>query len=147
MIRYLQFTLERLLLRGVQYRLLAAALIVVTVAVIAGVMVWILDPNFDELGGAVWWAFLRLTDPGYLGDDEGTVSRTISTLFVRVQPESLALSPWEVLISFGVTVLKGVRIGRAAVIAAGAIVTKDVPPESVYMNEVQPRIIPLKDYM
>ena len=33
-----------------------------------------------------------------------TVSRTISTLFVRVQPESLALSPWEVLISFGVTV-------------------------------------------
>jgi putative ABC transport system permease protein len=33
-----------------------------------------------------------------------TVSRTISTLFVRVQPDSLALSPWEVLISFGVTV-------------------------------------------
>jgi putative ABC transport system permease protein len=32
------------------------------------------------------------------------VSRTISTLFVRVQPESLALNPWEVLISFGVTV-------------------------------------------
>jgi putative ABC transport system permease protein len=32
------------------------------------------------------------------------VSRTISTLFVRVQPESLALSPWEVLISFGLTV-------------------------------------------
>ena len=33
-----------------------------------------------------------------------TVSQTISTLFVRVQPESLALSPWEVLLSFGVTV-------------------------------------------
>jgi putative ABC transport system permease protein len=33
-----------------------------------------------------------------------TVSQTISTLFVRVQPESLALNPWEVLISFGVTV-------------------------------------------
>jgi putative ABC transport system permease protein len=32
------------------------------------------------------------------------VSQTISTLFVRVHPESLALSPWEVLISFAVTV-------------------------------------------
>lgn len=80
MIRYLQFTMERLLLRGVHYRLLAAALIVVMVAVIAGVLVRVMDPNFEDLGGSVWWAFLRLTDPGYLGDDEGTVSRTISTV-------------------------------------------------------------------
>jgi len=52
----------------------------------------------------------------------------------------------DVWISFGVTVLKGVRIGRASVIAAGAIVTKDVPPECVYMNDVTPRIIPLSEY-
>lgn len=31
-----------------------------------------------------------------------------------------------------VTVLGGVRIGRGAVIAAGAVVTKDVPPYSIY---------------
>ncbi len=80
MIRYLQFTIERLLLRGVHYRLLAAALIVVLVAMTGGVMVWILDPGFGDFGGAVWWAFLRLTDPGYLGDDVGTVSRTVSTV-------------------------------------------------------------------
>ncbi len=76
----LKFTLERLLLRGVHYRLLAAALIVGTVAVVAGVVVRLLDPQFEELSGALWWAFLRLTDPGYLGDDEGTVSRTVSTV-------------------------------------------------------------------
>ena len=26
-----------------------------------------------------WWAFLRLTDPGYLGDDEGNWRRVVST--------------------------------------------------------------------
>ena len=75
----LRFTLERLLLRGVQYRLLAAAVIIGSVAVVAGVLVRLLDPQFEEMSGAVWWAFLRLTDPGYLGDDEGTLSRSVST--------------------------------------------------------------------
>lgn len=36
------------------------------------------------------------------------VSRTISTLFVRVHVESLALDPWEIILSFGVTVLVSV---------------------------------------
>jgi len=79
MMKRLRFTLERLLLRGVHYRLLAAVLIVLSVAVIAGVVVRLLDPQFEELSSAVWWAFLRLSDPGYLGDDEGTVSRSVST--------------------------------------------------------------------
>ena len=34
-------------------------------------------------------------------------------------------------IGFKATVLKGVRIGRGAIVAAGAVVTKDVPPFSV----------------
>ena len=33
-----------------------------------------------SLGEAIWWAFLRLSDPGYLGDDEGGWRRLISTL-------------------------------------------------------------------
>ena len=32
-----------------------------------------------------------------------SVSQTISTLFVRVQVEGLVLSPWEILVSFLVT--------------------------------------------
>jgi hypothetical protein len=35
--------------------------------------------KFGQSGDAFWWAFLRLTDPGYLGDDEGLCLRIIST--------------------------------------------------------------------
>lgn len=37
----------------------------------------------------------------------------------------------DVWIGFGVTILSGVRIGRGAIIAAGAVVVKDVQPYSI----------------
>jgi hypothetical protein len=75
-----RFALERLVLRGLRYRLLLAAAIVAAVALVAGVLVALLDAGSLELGESVWWAFLRLTDPGYLGDDEGIARRSISTV-------------------------------------------------------------------
>lgn len=76
----LHFGLERLVLRGLGYRLLLAASIVAVVALVAAGLVLLLDAGFSEPGEAVWWAFLRLTDPGYLGDDEGVARRSVSTV-------------------------------------------------------------------
>jgi maltose O-acetyltransferase len=47
-------------------------------------------------------------------------------------------------ISFGVTILKGVSIGPRSVIGAGAIVTSDVPQDSLYFNRVRPVITPIQ---
>ncbi len=75
-----RFVFERLMLRGLRYRLLFAALIVLGVSLVAGVLVGALDAGFADASEAIWWAFLRLTDPGYLGDDEGVARRFISTI-------------------------------------------------------------------
>ena len=40
----------------------------------------------------------------------------------------------DVWVGTGAIILKGVRIGEGSVIAAGAIVTKDVPPYSIYLG-------------
>ena len=50
----------------------------------------------------------------------------------------------DVWINFGVTILKGVRIGSGSVIAAGSTVTSDVPANAVYRNTVIPVIEKLK---
>jgi hypothetical protein len=76
----IRFALERLVLRGLGYRLLLAAALVLAIAVVTGALAAVLDPEFADLGEAVWWSFLRLTDPGYLGDDEGVARRSISTV-------------------------------------------------------------------
>jgi ion channel POLLUX/CASTOR len=74
-----KFWLERQLVRGAGYRLFVIAALVGLISVIGGAMALGVGSGFGDLGGAVWWAFLRLTDPGYLGDDVGTVNRVVST--------------------------------------------------------------------
>jgi acetyltransferase-like isoleucine patch superfamily enzyme len=51
----------------------------------------------------------------------------------------------DVWISFGVTILRGVRIGRRSVIAAASVVTQDVPPGVLYQNQISPVIVPLTE--
>lgn len=75
-----RYEVGRFLLRGAMYRLLFIVLIVMIVAVLGGVAVEIVDPTFADRDEAIWWAFLRLTDPGYLGDDVGFGRRAVSTI-------------------------------------------------------------------
>jgi uncharacterized membrane protein len=53
--------------------------LVVFISVAAGTLIRALAPGFESTADAIWWAFLRLTDPGYLGDDEGVARATVST--------------------------------------------------------------------
>ena len=76
----LRFQVEQLLLRGAYARLLFIASLVGVVAITGGIVVQATDTPFDDNKSAVWWAFLRLTDPGYLGDDEGMARRAVSSV-------------------------------------------------------------------
>lgn len=76
----LKFYLERWLQRGAPAQLAFIAAVIVLIAVLGGLVAWAFSGAFEHVGHAIWWAFLRLTDPGYLGDDEGALLRTISTV-------------------------------------------------------------------
>ena len=75
----LTFQMEQLMMRGAVARFGVLLLLVVLVSLVAGAAVRHLAPGFDSTADAIWWAFLRLTDPGYLGDDEGVAKATVST--------------------------------------------------------------------
>ncbi len=74
-----KFVLERQLVKGAGFQLLVVGLFIGLISLIGGLLVVPQGGEFDDPGTAVWWAFLRLTDPGYLGDDVGTWQRIIST--------------------------------------------------------------------
>jgi acetyltransferase-like isoleucine patch superfamily enzyme len=76
------------------------------------------------------------------------------TILTKGHPRALAEVPGlksspviiedDAWISFGVTILRGVRIGKGSIIAAGAIVTKDVPPGVIYQCTVSATMRPLE---
>lgn len=73
------YVVERFLARGAGYRLLFIAGLLGLMSVAGGGVVLLLDGGFDQPGEAFWWAFLRLSDPGYLGDDTGRVQVVVAT--------------------------------------------------------------------
>ncbi|MGM0569813.1 CASTOR/POLLUX-related putative ion channel [Marinobacter sp.] len=75
-----KFLVERQLVKGAGFQLLVVAAFIAIISLVGGILVVPLDGDFDHVGNAIWWAFLRLTDPGYLGDDVGAWQRFVSTL-------------------------------------------------------------------
>ncbi|MCO4320550.1 CASTOR/POLLUX-related putative ion channel [Aliidiomarina quisquiliarum] len=75
----LKYMMERMLDGGPFGQLLLVGAVVAFVALGGGVLAFWFAPA-GVLAEEVWWSFLRLTDPGYLGDDEGLWRRGISTL-------------------------------------------------------------------
>ena len=75
------FFLERQFIKGPQYQLLAVLAFIGLLSLLGGALLWPVAEADESFGDAVWWAFLRLSDPGYLGDDEGIWRRLVSTFF------------------------------------------------------------------
>ena len=76
----LRFFLERLLLGGAHFHLLVIAGLILLVSWSAGFLAFMAAGSFESIFDASWWAFLRLSDPGYLGDDQGALLRILSTV-------------------------------------------------------------------
>ncbi|MDK9556435.1 ion channel DMI1 [Marinobacter sp. M216] len=76
----IKFVVERQLVKGAGFQLLVVAAFIALISLIGGLLVVPLGASFENVGSAIWWAFLRLTDPGYLGDDVGTWQRFVSTM-------------------------------------------------------------------
>jgi len=49
----------------------------------------------------------------------------------------------DVSIGFGTTIFQGVRLGARSIIAPRSIITKDVPPDVMYISSVTPTMTPL----
>ncbi|AWL13159.1 hypothetical protein HMF8227_02708 [Saliniradius amylolyticus] len=73
------FIIERQLVKGAGYQLAVVAAAIGLVSLLGGLLVQPVNPD-SNMAENVWWAFLRLTDPGYLGDDVGGWRRVVSTL-------------------------------------------------------------------
>ncbi len=75
-----KFIVERQLVKGAGFQLLVVGVFIGMISLLGGLLVIPLGAPFEDLGDAIWWAFLRLTDPGYLGDDVGNWQRLVSTI-------------------------------------------------------------------
>lgn len=74
-----RFLIERQFVKGAQYQLLAVVALIGLISLVGGIFAYSIESPAWGFGESVWWAFLRLTDPGYLGDDQGTFLRVVST--------------------------------------------------------------------
>ncbi|MCW7753867.1 hypothetical protein OOT00_07710 [Desulfobotulus sp. H1] len=75
-----RYFLERLFIRGTPWQFLVMATLIGLISILGGILVYGSGEPGTGIEDEIWWAFLRLTDPGYLGDDEGIWRRTVSTV-------------------------------------------------------------------
>ncbi len=119
----LRFHLENFLLRGTLYQVTFLAAILSTLAVVAAVTVFVFDrPSHKDFWGALWWAFLRLTDTGYLGEDHGWLDRSVSTV-LTFSGDVVFLGALVAILTTGLDrAMRTLSSGRGRVLAEGHLV-------------------------
>ncbi len=68
-LRWIRYHFERWLLRGSPALLILLIVILALIALSGGLVAHLISDHFHSYKNAVWWAVLRISDPGYLSDD------------------------------------------------------------------------------
>jgi Trk K+ transport system NAD-binding subunit len=78
----LLFRLEQFMMRGPLARFAFVLILLVLLALVAGILIRLLVPGFESLGDALWWAFEHVVVPEYVDGDEGIIKRTFATALI-----------------------------------------------------------------
>jgi hypothetical protein len=78
-ILYFKYQVERFLIRGPFYQVLFIGFVIGLISLIGGQVLIYIEPEIGDIKTSSWWAFLRMSDPGYLGDDNGLAKRILGT--------------------------------------------------------------------
>ncbi len=76
---YLMYRIEKFLIKGPFYQIAFITALIGIISLVGGTIMLRVETAETQLSEASWWAFLRMSDPGYLGDDQGTAKRILST--------------------------------------------------------------------
>ena len=72
------FHFERFLARGAYSKVAVLWAILLLLSLVGGALAWLTAAGrFDGLDEAIWWAFLRLSDPGHLAQDHAPGMRLL----------------------------------------------------------------------
>jgi len=79
-LRRLIYKMESLWIRGplAQMAVLLASMILV--ALLGGLLMMLVHPGYRDFPQASWWAFLHMTDTGYLGADKDPIERAVAVV-------------------------------------------------------------------
>ena len=80
LLRFFRYKVERLLIRGPFYQVFFIACVIGLISLGSGYVLLFIENVPGGLSESSWWAFLRMSDPGYLGDDNGVYKRILSTV-------------------------------------------------------------------
>lgn len=112
MFKHWRYRLEK----GRPHLILLIGLLVIIVAIsVAGGVVVYLSGAGSGLAQSIWWTFLHITDPGYLGDDDGAITATLGTLFTILGMITFMAGLVGILTSLITSGLKHLREGGAPV--------------------------------
>jgi acetyltransferase-like isoleucine patch superfamily enzyme len=91
-----------------------------------------------EVDGRIGSGTLIANNVGIVGRDDHDIRHIgvpiSKARWVGDHPEDLSRPVWigrDVWVGFGSVILSGVSVGDSAIVAAGSVVTKDVPPNAI----------------